>query len=176
MSTDPSRASASSRWRYWKTPVLFGIGLCVLQLLLALVRFGSMDSWDPAELLFAIPAILSGLLLFFLGGLLVGLLAQRLLRGVVGILAQRVMGRNRGGDSVCRTAQPCRRIARPAYGGYRCSRSVSAPGRNPAVHPAILAASSKSGWSGGVISARARIEGCVHQRKSVAKQYWSSII
>ena len=84
MSTDPSRASASSRWRYWKTPVLFGIGFCVLQLLLALVRFGSMDSWDPAELLFAIPAMLSGLLLFFLGGLLVGLLAQRLLRGVVG--------------------------------------------------------------------------------------------
>ena len=84
MSTDPSRASASSRWRYWKTPVLFGIGLCVLQLLLALVRFGSMDSWDPAEVLFAIPAILSELLLFFLGGLLVGLLAQRLLRGVVG--------------------------------------------------------------------------------------------
>ena len=68
MSTDPSRASASSRWRYWKTPVLFGIGFCVMQLLLALVRFGSMDSWDPAELLFAIPAILSGLLLFFLAG------------------------------------------------------------------------------------------------------------
>ena len=84
MSNDPSRASASSRWRYWKTPVLFGIGLCVLQLLLALVRFGSMDSWNPAEVLFAIPAILSGLLLFFLGGPLVGLLAQRLLRGVVG--------------------------------------------------------------------------------------------
>ena len=39
---------------------------------------------DPAELLFAIPAILSGLILFFLGGLLIGLLAQRLLRGVAG--------------------------------------------------------------------------------------------
>ena len=82
--TDPARASASSRWRYWKTPVLFGIGFCVLQLLVALARFGSMDSWNPAELLFAIPAILSGLILFFLGGLLIGLLAQRLLRGVVG--------------------------------------------------------------------------------------------
>ena len=81
---DPSRASASSRWSYWKTPVLFGIGFCVLQLLVALARFGSMDSWNPAELLFAIPAILFGLILFFLGGLLIGLLAQRLLRGVVG--------------------------------------------------------------------------------------------
>ena len=81
---DPARASASSRWSYWKTPVLFGIGFCVLQLLVALARFGSMDSWNPAELLFAIPAILSGLILFFLGGLLIGLLAQRLLRGVVG--------------------------------------------------------------------------------------------
>ena len=91
------------------------------------------------------------------------------------ILAQRVMGRNRGGDSVCRTTQPCRRIARPTYGGYRCSRSVSAPGRNPAVDPAILAASSKSDWTGGVISVRTRIDGCVHQRKPVAKQYWSSI-
>ena len=64
--------------------MLFGIGFCVLQLLVALARFGSMDSWNPAELLFAIPAILSGLILFFLGGLLIGLLAQRLLRGVVG--------------------------------------------------------------------------------------------
>ena len=59
----------------------FGIGFCVLQVLVALVRFGSMDSWNPAELLFVIPAILSGLILFFLGGLLVGLFAQRLVRG-----------------------------------------------------------------------------------------------
>ena len=84
MSTDPSRTSASSRWRYWKTPVLFGIGFCVLQVLVALIRFGSMDSWNPANLLLAIPSILSGLILFFLGGLLVGLLAQRLLREVAG--------------------------------------------------------------------------------------------
>ena len=62
-------------------PVWFGIGFCVLQVLVALVRFGSMDSWNPAELLFVIPAILSGLILFFLGGLLVGLFAQRLVRG-----------------------------------------------------------------------------------------------
>ncbi len=84
METDPLRASASSRWHYWKTPVLFGVGFCVLQVLVALVRFGSTDSWNPEELLFAIPALLSGLVLFFLGGVLVGLLAQRLLRGVVG--------------------------------------------------------------------------------------------
>ena len=43
-----------------------------------------MDSWNPADLLFALPAILSGLILLFLGGLLVGLLVQRFLRGVVG--------------------------------------------------------------------------------------------
>ena len=73
-------------WRgYWKTPVLFGVGFCGLQVLLALARFASMDSLgDPANLLLAIPNILSGLILFFLGGLLVGLLAQRLLRGVLG--------------------------------------------------------------------------------------------
>ena len=82
MSPDPSRTSASSRWRYWKTPVLFGVGFCVLQVLVALVRFGFMDSWNPVELLLAIPSILSGLILFFLGGLLVGLLAQRPLRGM----------------------------------------------------------------------------------------------
>ena len=132
MSTDPSRTSTSSRWRYWKTPVLYGVGFCVLQVLVALVRFGFIDSWDPAELLLAIPAILSGLVLFFLGGLLVGLLAQR------------VDGRDRGGDSACRTVQPCRRLARPPYGGHRRPCSVSAPGRNPAVDPAILAASPKS--------------------------------
>ena len=84
MGIDPLRASSSSRWSYWKTPVLFGVGFCVLQVLVALVRFGSMDSWNPEELLFAIPALFSGLVLFFLGGVLVGLLVQRLLRGVVG--------------------------------------------------------------------------------------------
>ena len=72
-------------WRgYWKTPILVGIGFCVLQVLLAIVRFGSMDSWDPANVLFVIPNILFGLVLFFVGGVLVGVLAQRLLRGVIG--------------------------------------------------------------------------------------------
>ena len=84
MEIDALRAFISSRWFYWKTPVLFGVGLCVLQILVALVRFGSMNSWSPANLLFALPAILSGLILLFLGGLLVGLLVQRFLRGVAG--------------------------------------------------------------------------------------------
>ena len=70
-------------WSYWKLPVLFGAGFCVLQTLLALVRFGGGEGWSPA-LLFAIPAILFGLLMFFLSGLLVGLLVQRLLRGCTG--------------------------------------------------------------------------------------------
>ena len=72
-----------------RPPVLFGVGFCVLQVLVALVRFGSMDSWNPEELLFAIPALFSGLVLFFLGGVLVGLLVQRLLRGVCRSLAER---------------------------------------------------------------------------------------
>ena len=151
MGIDPLRASSSSRWHYWKTPVLFGVGFCVLQILVALVRFGSMDSWNPEELLFAIPALFSGLVLFFLGGVLVGLLAQRLLRGVVGAWRSVFTDHARGGDSACCTVQPCRRIARPTYGAYRRSRSVSAPGRNPAVDPAGLAASPKSASTEGVI-------------------------
>ncbi len=79
---DPS--PQRSRLRYWKTPVLFGLGFCVLQVLLALVRFGFMGFIHPANLLVAIPSIRSGLALFFLGGLLAGLLVQRLLRGAVG--------------------------------------------------------------------------------------------
>ena len=85
MSENPVDPSPQrSRLRYWKMPVLFGLGFCVLQVLLALVRFGFMVFMDPANLLVAIPNILSGLALFFLSGLLAGLLAQRLLRGVVG--------------------------------------------------------------------------------------------
>ena len=64
-------------------PVLFGAGLCILQILVAMVRFGSWEGWNPA-ILFAIPAMLFGLALFFLCGLLVGLLVQRLLRGCTG--------------------------------------------------------------------------------------------
>ena len=66
-------------------------------------------------------------------------------------LAERFTDHARGGDSACCTVQPRRRIARPTYGGYRRSRSVSAPGRNPAVAPAMLAASQKSASSEGVI-------------------------
>ena len=63
--------------------MLFGAGLCILQILVAMVRFGGGDGWNPA-FLFEIPAILFGLALFFLCGLLVGLLVQRLLRGCTG--------------------------------------------------------------------------------------------
>ena len=66
-------------------------------------------------------------------------------------LAERFTDHARGGDSACCTVQPCRRIARPTYGAYRRSRSVSAPGRNPAVDPARLAASPKSASTEGVI-------------------------
>lgn len=64
--------------------MLFGAGFCALQVVVLLVRFGTMAPQNPAGLLFAIPSILVGLLLFFLGGMLIGLLAQRLLRGVAG--------------------------------------------------------------------------------------------
>ena len=70
-------------WPYWKMPVLFGAGLCILQILVAMVRFGGMKGRSPT-ILFQIPAILFGLALFFLGGLLVGLLVQRLLKGSTG--------------------------------------------------------------------------------------------
>ena len=79
--TMPTRPKPS--WRYWKTPVLCGASLCVLQILVAMVRFGGREGWNAASL-FAIPAILLGLTLFFLGGVLVGLLIQRLLRGYTG--------------------------------------------------------------------------------------------
>ena len=151
MGIDPLRASSSSRWHYWKTPVLFGVGFCVLQILVALVRFGSMDSWNPEELLFAIPALFSGLVLFFsrrcAGRVACATSLERSCRS----LAERFTDHARGGDSACCTVQPCRRIARPTYGAYRRSRSVSAPGRNPAVDPARLAASPKSASTEGVI-------------------------
>ena len=70
-------------WSYWKTPVIFGAGFCILQILVALVRFGGREGWIPANP-FEIPAMLFGLAMFFLCGLLVGLLVQRLLRGSTG--------------------------------------------------------------------------------------------
>ena len=76
----PNRRS----WDYWKLPVWFGLGLCILQVLVAAIRFGTMHHSDPFGLLFALPGILSGLVLFFIAGALIGLLAQRLLRGVTG--------------------------------------------------------------------------------------------
>ena len=76
----PNRRS----WGYWKLPVWFGLGLCVLQMLVAVIRFSKMHHSDPFELLFALPGILSGLVLFFIAGALIGLLAQRMLKGVSG--------------------------------------------------------------------------------------------
>lgn len=71
-------------WDYWKLPVWFGLGLCILQVLVAAIRFGTMHHSDPFGLLFALPSILWGLVLFFVAGALIGLLAQRMLRGVSG--------------------------------------------------------------------------------------------
>ncbi len=71
-------------WDYWKLPVWFGLGLCILQLLVAVIRFGTIHHSDPFGLLFALPSILWGLVLFFIAGALIGLLAQRMLRGVSG--------------------------------------------------------------------------------------------
>ena len=69
-------------WQYWKTPVLFGTGFCVLQVLIGVWRFRAMR--DPVSLWLAIPSMLPGLLLFFASGLLVGLGVRRILKGVVG--------------------------------------------------------------------------------------------
>ena len=107
----------------------FGIGFCVLQVLVALVRFGSMDSWNPAELLFVIPAILSGLILFFLGGLLVGLFAQRLRDGPLKPLPEKPLhhvpdGKNPAEPLVFHLLRPRKsecglRTARRIYPGIR---------------------------------------------------------
>ncbi len=70
-------------WTYWKTPVIFGASFCILQVLVAFVRFGGRGGWIPANP-FEIPAMLFGLAMFFLCGLLAGLLVQRLLRGSTG--------------------------------------------------------------------------------------------
>ena len=71
-------------WQYWKVPVFFGAGICILQIVVAIVRFGGRGDWDPTAMLFTIPAILIGLVMFFLCGLLIGLLVQRLLKGSSG--------------------------------------------------------------------------------------------
>ena len=71
-------------WDYWKLPVWFGLGLCILQVLVAVIRFGTMHHSEPFGVLLALPSILWGLVLFFIAGALIGLLAQRLLRGVSG--------------------------------------------------------------------------------------------
>ncbi|MCE2439682.1 MAG: hypothetical protein J4F39_09670 [Candidatus Latescibacteria bacterium] len=76
----PNRRS----WGYWKLPVWFGLGLCVLQVLVAVIRFGTMHHSDPFGLLIALPSIASGLVIFFIAGALIGLLAQRMLKGVSG--------------------------------------------------------------------------------------------
>ena len=36
----------------------FGVGLCILQVLIAVIRFGTMDDANPYGLLSAIPSIL----------------------------------------------------------------------------------------------------------------------
>ncbi len=69
-------------WQYWKTPVLFGTGFCVLQVLIGVWRFRTMR--DPVSLWLAIPSLLPGFLLFFGSGLLVGLGVRRILKGVDG--------------------------------------------------------------------------------------------
>ena len=60
----------------WKLPLLFGIGLCALQVTLALGRFGagrSLSAWIRPDLL-----------LFFIAGFLAGWLSDALLRGTNG--------------------------------------------------------------------------------------------
>ena len=154
MEIDALRAFISSRWFYWKTPVLFGVGLCVLQILVALVRFGSMNSWSPANLLFALPAILSGLILLFLGGLLVGLLVQRFLRGVAGPWRTVLLVAVAVATPFAVLFSLVGGLLGPPYGAPGCARSVSAAGRNPDVDPAMQPAFPTSAQTGGVIGRR----------------------
>ena len=72
-------------WRYWRTPVLFGVGFCALEVALFVVRFGFSDrDISTAGPVVWVP-LLFGLVLFFAGGLLVGLFAQWMVRGCHGV-------------------------------------------------------------------------------------------
>ena len=65
------------RQNYWFLPVLCGLGMCVLQTVLAIYRFGN----NISLLQFLNPLMWLGLGLFFVAGGLIGMLIERLLRG-----------------------------------------------------------------------------------------------
>lgn len=66
-----------SRRSYWFFPALCGLGMCVLQTVLAIYRFGN----DLLPWQFLNPLMWVNLGLFFVAGGLIGMLIERLLRG-----------------------------------------------------------------------------------------------
>ena len=77
-------------WRYWKMPVCFGAGFAALQLLIAMMRFGSAWVGTGArgaghDLIPAVAAnIVFGFGLFVLAGVLAGLILRWSIRGTFG--------------------------------------------------------------------------------------------
>ena len=134
----PNRRS----WEYWKIPVWFGLGFCILQILTAAIRFRTMHHSDPFGLLIALPGILSGLALFFIAGAAPLEGRQRYPQGLD---SGRVGDRN----AACGPVQSSRRLARTPYGGHLCARSVSGSGRHSHADPRDLARSAASLRSGG---------------------------
>ena len=81
----PQPPSPGRGWRYWQTPVLAGIGFCLLQAGLLAIRFGFDGSSTPGHHPGPwLSGMLAGLGLFFLGGLLAALVVRRLLNGTEG--------------------------------------------------------------------------------------------
>ena len=80
-----------SGWRYWKVPICFGAGFAALQLLIAMMRFGSSWAGTGARGVGrdVIPALAAniafGLGFFVLAGVLAGLILRWSVRGTSGI-------------------------------------------------------------------------------------------
>lgn len=69
------------RWPWWRVPLLFGVGFCVIQILVFVARFGFgrlAEIGGGARQWYLGP--ISGFSLFFVGGAAAGLLIGRLLR------------------------------------------------------------------------------------------------
>ena len=131
-------------WQYWKTPVLFGTGFCVLQVLIGVWRFRAMR--DPVSLWLAIPSMLPGLLLFFASGLLVGLGVRRILKGVVGPWRIVLLMAFAAATPLAVWFSLVGGLLGPHGGGHRRYRSIPVHSGTASLDPEILAAGPRPSW------------------------------